>query len=198
MVVVMHKIGEKKRKQTILTGNHENLQNYQFYSKLARKVAYLYGPHSSTYDIGKDEDAIAFIFEYLVFGSLSWDGRGNHFGFIVDCGKWAIRKWCYKRKIAIAVEEKMDWYDYKKNKDQNNEKIDISYIHYILDKTQILSKCQHKCLKKLVCEHKTRSEIADEYGISRQIVSIHIRRAITKIQKKYAEEQLSRRTKITA
>lgn len=154
----------------------------------AQKILNLYG-----YNCHKnDEDAISFVASCMMKADQTWDGKSSSRDtWRFNQARYAIMKLKtkhQKRKKLTSLDRVIGKKEGRHLKLSDiivhQEKPDITNsLKDVIDKAKnVLSAVQFKCVNMYYIQQKTMEEIGSELGITKQAVSLSIKRAIQILQ----------------
>jgi RNA polymerase sigma factor (sigma-70 family) len=171
----------------------ERMRNLHEWLKVAEKTINAFASRSVASQMLRDEDAIAFIAEHLMRGSMRWkeDGGRTLNSYLNQCADWAIKRWILNKKNAskqnifsldYLISEDNDLYNYIADKAIPSE----TSIEHIIDKPY-LNDTQKTCLRMKFVDNMTYRAIGTALKKSGARIEQIISRALEKLR---SNEQL--------
>ena len=205
MTVVLADVDTTKRgADNYLDGCDESrMLSLSEYLEIAEKCIARFNAPSVAREMLKDEDAISFVAEHLMYGTARWKPEGGRSfrSYLTQCARWAMTRWLSKLKSSSAAapmslnqnREEGDAFFYEliaDPRDCSNES-DL-YWSDLSDKVEgllrhpELSEAQSNALRQRYVDGKTLQEIGDDMGVSKQMANNYVRDGLNKLQHAYA------------
>lgn len=195
MTVVLWGISDKRPK---MSTDNEMLSLNEYYD-IARRCIGAFASPSSANEMLRNEDAISFVAEHLMYGSAGWKpekGRTLR-SYLNQCAIWSIKRWFFfskraKKHSALSLSSKMDESDDRRSLSLHETIADdkavspelslfnqeeAETIHNILN-TAALTPQQQKCIELVYIENHSGADAAKKLGVSRQAVDQSLRKAV--------------------
>ena len=170
------------------------------YLKIARKTIGHFASPTLANSMLKNEDAVSFVAECLMRGSLRWKedgGRGLH-SYLNQCAVWAIKRWVTNEKSANRQNNLS--LDYLFDESNNNN----SLYHTLEDKKQrkepeisideiinkpYLNDTQKECLKLRFVDGMTLRAIGKALNKTSQRIEQIVNKALGKLKRDYEQNK---------
>lgn len=162
------------------------------YEKIAKKtISYFARPALARQNMLNSEDAIAFIIEHLIRGTIRWkpDGGRTLHSYLNQCALWGIQRWKLNRKQAnrfkeVSLDKEIDdrgntlytFVEDTKSPDMN--------IDEIINKPY-LNETQKECLRLRFVEGLTYRNIGEILQKSGQRIEQIVNSALEKLRNEY-------------
>lgn len=202
MTLVLWGISNNEKRSRQMTTNNTMLSLNEYYDIAKRCIGAFAGP-SSANSMLKNEDAISFVAEHLMYGSANWNpDRGRTLrSYLNQCAIWSIQRWFFllkraKKHDAFSLNKKLHCdsdkrtlYLYETIADEKAVSPDEALfsmeecetIHKVL-KTASLTPRQQQCVELVYIENYSGVDAAKKLGVSRQAVDYNLHQAISKIR----------------
>ena len=162
------------------------------YYKIAKRVILHFASPSLAKSMIKDEDAMSFMVEALIRGTMRWEpdgGRTLH-SYLNQCGKWALPRWILNKKQAdkrknLSLDLDID----DKGKNMHNFVADpfvVGNIEDMIDKPY-LNDTQKECLRLRFVNNMTFRDIGAALNKTGQRIEQIVNRAIEKLRDEHIE-----------
>jgi len=203
MTVVLWDINVSKRLKTgslVSTPEIEaKMLSLDDYYEIARRCIGAFASGSVRHNMFKNEDAISFVAEHLMYATCRWipDGGRTFRSYLNQCSIWAIQRWILISKKAIATSCKS--LDVRYGNDEDNQgryaiiaddcdtpvdelcqREEQDAIRHIMDSE--LTDRQRECIELMYIQGLSGADTARELGISRQAVEQCTSKGLTKIR----------------
>lgn len=169
------------------------------YIKIAKKTIAHFASSSLASSMLKNEDAISFIAECLMKGSIRWkeDGGRELHSYLNQCAIWGIKRWVTNQKSAnrysglsldyiLDESEGNSLYALLEDKKQRKEP-DLS-IDEIINKPY-LNDTQKECLRLRFVDGMTLRAIGKTLNKSSQRIEQIVNKALGKLRKEYEQNK---------
>lgn len=210
MTVVLSDVDTTKRggNNYLETCDQDRMLSLAEYLEVAEKCIARFAAPSVAREMLRDEDAVSFIAEHLMYGTARWspDGGRAFRSYLTQCARWAITRWIGKRKKVVARgvtslnqnREEGDMFLYEliaDPRDCSNESevywCDLSDEVESLINHPELTEAQSKALRKRYIEGKTFREIGSDLGVSKQMADGYVSAALKKLKKAHGTAEVS-------
>jgi len=187
-------VGFNKKRRNYLKANSRML-TLQEYTKMAERCICHFAPPSMASRMIKDEDAISFVIEHVMYGTCRWNPDRSHRcslnTYHVKCAIWAIGKWCKmfakhqkSRPLSLNYEDESgNQFSSTLCDEKCGEPCSglVAEDHRLQYKklSRGLTPKQTECINMIYFEGVTQSDAARRLGISRQAISQHVEHAIS-------------------
>lgn len=164
------------------------------YYKIAKRVILHCASPSLAKSMIKDEDAMSFMVEALIRGTMRWKPDMNNGrtlrSYLNQCGRWAIPRWILNKKQAdknknLSLDMEMD-------EDGNNmhnfvaDSFAVGNIEDMIDKPY-LNDTQKECLRLRFVNNMTFREIGTALNKTGQRIEQIVNKAIEKLRDEHIE-----------
>lgn len=194
VIVDIHK--NRLNKSGLFDVNQEttdNLRSLYDYLDVAKKVIGRFSSPSVAKMMLNDEDAIAFVANHLMNGTLRWkpDGGRTLYSYLNQCGIWAIKRWMLNKKVSnkykeVSLDSAIDddgntMYKFVANKDSTM--LDDGFEDLI--NKDFLNPTQKECLRMKFVEGMTYRAIGSKLNKSGSRIEQIVTTALSKLRKEY-------------
>lgn len=162
------------------------------YYKIAKRVILHCASPSLAKSMVKDEDAMSFMVEALIRGTMRWEPDGGRTlrSYLNQCGRWAIPRWILNKKQAdkrknLSLDMEMD-------DDGNNmhnfvaDPFAVGNVEEIIDKPY-LNDTQKECLRLRFVNNMTFRDIGTALNKTGQRIKQIVNKAIEKLRNEHIE-----------
>jgi|15BtaG_2_1085339.scaffolds.fasta_scaffold01623_9 RNA polymerase sigma factor (sigma-70 family) len=204
MTVVLMDIDVTKRKNNDFYGaNEDKMFTLAEYLEIAEKCIAKFASPSIVSSMLNNEDAISFVAEHLMDGTIRWKESGGRTlkSYLNQCSIWAITRWIGKQTSALAKapmsinqqkdEEENQFYSMIADRDISDSS--ESYWSDISDQVTeiitnpVLTETQSECMRLRYQQGYTNAEIGEQMGFSKQGANNHLQNAMRKLQDVYSQ-----------
>jgi RNA polymerase sigma factor (sigma-70 family) len=204
MTVVIVDINKKTLEKSGLFNNNKEsnhrLLSLHEYIKIAKKTIGKFASPSVASEMLRNEDAISFVTNHLIQGTLRWkaDGGRTLYSYLNQCAIWSIQRWIFNTKAAkktstLSLDKSIDddgntMYNLVANDDTSNDGTDIEEI---LSKGN-LNETQKTCLRMKFVEGMTYRAIGAALNKTGSRIEQIVTAALQKIRNEYKVTDLAR------
>jgi len=174
------------------------------YIAIAKRCIGRFASPALAHKMLKDEDAISFITDHLIKGTIRWkaDGGRTLRSYLNQCAIWSIKRWILNMNVAnkhsiLSLDHEIDrsskqngssasMYDLVVNKKKEQSYQDnMDNIDDIINQ-DYLNDNQRQCLRMRFAEGLTLREIGENLNKSKARVEQIINAALEKLRKQYS------------
>lgn len=169
------------------------------YIKIAKKTIGKFASPSVANEMLKSEDAISFVADHLIKGTLRWkaDGGRTLYSYLNQCAIWAIQRWILNVKVerknaAVSLDSPIDdegntMYNFVENDIGRVHASNVSFEE-IIDR-ECLNETQKTCLKMKFVEGMTYRAIGTVLNKTGSRIEQIVSAALAKLKKEYEHSQ---------
>jgi RNA polymerase sigma factor (sigma-70 family) len=193
IVDIKEKTSKKYNTYNVNSSSSELILPLYEYIDIAKKSISKFSSASVAKSMLKDEDAISFVVEHLIKGTIRWKQNGGRTfkSYLSQCAIWSIQRWLLNSKNArkndvIHLDNEFDDEGsnlYKLVKDKSSENINIEDI---IDKNY-LNDTQKECLRMKFVHGMTYRSIGEIMNKSHQRIEQIIKSALVELRKEYVK-----------
>ena len=199
MGVVLWDINVTKRRQN----NEPQSENYATkwtlddYYKIAQRCIGAFAAGSLAKAMMRDEDAISFVAENLMYGAHRWNGdkgRTLHC-YLNQCAIWCIYRWVKLTKrsstqLILSLDEdvftdsRMQMHETiadEKSAIDKTRRENIAELTHVIDRAGLTDRQMH-CIEVVYIQGQRPAEVARDLGVSPQAIDQCLAKGIRKIQ----------------
>jgi len=166
------------------------------YIEIAKKTIGKFASPSVANEMLKSEDAISFVTDHLIKGTLRWkaDGGRTLYAYLNQCAIWAIQRWILNIKVArknaaVSLDTPIDdeggtMYSFVENGNGNVSINTGPSFDEIIDK-ECLNETQKTCLRMKFVEGMTYRAIGTALNKTGSRIEQIVSTAIAKLKKEY-------------
>lgn len=165
------------------------------YIEIAKKTIGAFASPSVANEMLRDEDAISFITDHLIKGTLRWQENGGRtlYSYLNQCAIWAIQRWILNKKVAqkkgnLSLDTPIDddgnsMYNFVENTKSKVSNTSDSFDE-IIDK-DCLNETQKTCLRMKFVEGMTYRAIGTALNKSGSRIEQIVSKALQKLKTEY-------------
>jgi len=197
-MVVLWDIDVKKRRNSSSIGQTSACEDWTLddYYEVARRCIGAFATGSLAQAMLRDEDAVSFIAEHLMYGAHRWhaDGGRTVNSYLNQCAIWSIQRWIALTKrtqkhAIVSLNANCPGTRAQRHELIADEKIlppdtivsQQENSRHLIDDYGLTDRQRH-CLEVVYIQGQKPSDVARDLGISRQAVDQCINKGIQKIQ----------------
>jgi len=166
------------------------------YIEIAKKTIGKFASPSVANEMLKSEDAISFVTDHLIKGTLRWkaDGGRTLYAYLNQCAIWAIQRWILNMKVArknaaVSLDTPIDdeggtMYSFVENTNNNISTHTGPSFDEIIDK-ECLNETQKTCLRMKFVEGMTYRAIGTALNKTGSRIEQIVSTALAKLKKEY-------------
>lgn len=206
-MVVLTRLDKTRRRYTEEPSSEAPFLTLAEYIKMAKGLIGAYASPSLSSVMLKDEDAIDFVAQQLMWGTIRWraDGGCSLRSYYVQRARYAIRTWIFKmarvKRRGIPYSLNAEYEDGNSNpiefvdtiidnRSDTREECRKTVVD-LIDNSRTLTLREADCLKRRFVDYEPVESIKVDYKVSKQQIHNIFNSGIKKLQNEYQDREFS-------